>query len=164
MTPTEDIRDIRGPIVEAAGTPWWPYVVAGIVALACVVAIVAYVRSRRRAPTPTERAMSELALARELVERGDSHGFSIRVSNTVRDYVESAFDVHAPRLTTEELLASLLAESSPVAPYRSELGAFLEQCDLAKYARWRLSQGDMTRMVDTAETFVRATATAGGKP
>ena len=160
MTPTEDIRDIRGPIVEAASTPWWPYVVAGLAALACVLAIVAYVRSRRRPPTPTERAMRELALARELLERGDSHAFSIRVSNTVRDYVESAFDVQAPRLTTEELLADLLRETSPVAPYRRELGDFLEQCDLAKYARWQLSRGDMARMVDTAETFVRATAGA----
>jgi hypothetical protein len=48
--------------------------------------------------------------------------------------------------------------SSAVAPYRSELGAFLELCDLAKYARWSLSRSQMTEIVERAEQFVRASS------
>ena len=69
-----------------------------------------------------------------------------------------AFQIHAPRRTTEELLGDLLRVMSPVAPYRAELGSFLELCDLAKYARWSLSRAEMANLVDSAERFVRATA------
>ena len=163
MTPTspiaEDIRDIRGPIAEAVATPWWPYLVAGLAVLATAAVIVLYVRRRRRALPADQRALGELAASRALIERGSPHELSVRVSNAVRGYVEEVFDIHAPRRTTEELLADLLRATSPVAPYRAELGKFLELCDLAKYARWSLSRGEMTTIVDHAESFVRATAT-----
>ena len=80
------------------------------------------------------------------------------MSDVVRAYVEAAFALHASRLTTDELLADLMTDHSPVAAHRTELGAFLGYCDLAKYARWSLSPTDMTGMLDSAETFVRVTA------
>jgi len=159
-SPIEDIRDIRGPIAEAAATPWWPYLVAALAVIAVGVAAAAYVRYRRRRALPADRrALAELAASRSLIAAGAPHELSVRVSKVVRGYVEEAFAVHAPSRTTEELLASLLDETSPVAPYRAELGAFLELCDLAKYARWALSRDQMTTIVDRAESFVRATAT-----
>lgn len=164
---TEDIRDIRGPILEAAGTAWWPYVV-GCATIAGVIVLASIVMMRRRhTVSPYEIALRELADARALIERGDPEAFSVRVSDTVRGFVEHAFDIHAPRRTTDELLADLLRSMSPVAPYRAELGAFLEQCDLAKFARWSLSRTDMTKMIETAERFVRSMKTpapVGGTP
>lgn len=155
---TEDIRDIRGPIEQVAATPWWPYVLAVLVAAGVALVVVTYVRSRRRELPADQRALRDLERARELIVRDEGHELSVRVSSAVRSYVEEAFEIHAPRRTTEELLGDLLRVMSPVAPYRAELGSFLELCDLAKYARWSLSRAQMSELVDTAERFVRATA------
>jgi hypothetical protein len=159
-----DIRDIRGPIVPPPSHAWWPYLV--LVAAAVIVAIVvrAIVRRRRKPLSPDAEAIRALESARELIERGDPQAFGSRVSDAVRTYVERAFDVHAPRRTTDELLADLMTDDSPVASHRAALGVFLEFCDLAKYARWSLSQTAMTGMLDSAEAFVRATASPGVGP
>lgn len=160
----DDIRDIHGPIVAPPAHPWWPYAIGGLALVAIVVAVrhVIVWRRRRAAPADT-RALLALDAARELIERGDALGFSTRVSAAVRGYVEDAFAVHAPRLTTEELLGTLMTDHSPVAAYRDQLGTFLEFCDLAKYARWSLSRGDMSGMLDSATAFIQATAAKPGK-
>jgi hypothetical protein len=155
---TEDIRDIHGPIVHAASPDLWPYILAGALLLLAAYVVIRLIRRRRHAPPADERALRELSEARTLIESDRPHELSLRVSETVRGYVEEAFDIHAPRRTTQELLDDLMRVSSPVAPYRSELGAFLELCDLAKYARWSLSRTQMTDIVDRAEGFIRASA------
>jgi hypothetical protein len=138
---------------------WWPYaVIAGV--LVCAAAVYFYLRRRRRALPPDVAALRALEATRELIARNDVQTFSTDVSTAVRDYVELAFGVRAPRRTTEELLADLMHDASPVAAHRDELGAFLEYCDLAKYARYALSRPQMTGMLDSAVTFVRSTSRA----
>jgi hypothetical protein len=131
-------------------------VITGVVA--CAAVIYAIVRRRRRTLPPDLAALRALEATRELIARDNAPEFSVQVSNAVRDYVELAFGVRAPRRTTEELLGDLMQDASPVAAHRDELGAFLEYCDLAKYARYALSRPQMTGMLDSAETFVRSTA------
>jgi Domain of unknown function (DUF4381) len=157
-----DIRDIRGPISVPPTHPWWPYALAAACVIALALAVVYAIRRRRRAVPSDVRALLALDAARELIDRADPMGFSTSVSAAVRSYVEDAFSVHAPKLTTEELLGTLMTDAGPVASHRAELGTFLEFCDLAKYARWSLSRNDMTGMLDSATAFVRATA--GGSP
>lgn len=147
-----DIRDIHGPILHHAEA-WWPYLVIGVAAL--LLALLVRRLATKRALTPAERALQALEASRD---EHDAERFSTRVSGAVRDYVEDAFGVHAPRRTTDELLADLMIDGSPVATHRDELGAFLAFCDLAKYARSSLSAPDRAGMVDSAETFVRATS------
>jgi hypothetical protein len=159
----DDIRDIRGPITVPAASPWWPYLVIAICAIAIAVAVRTYARRRRPPPPPDRAALDVLAAARSQLRAGDPHRFSIQVSEAVRTYVEAAFAVHAPRRTTEELLAELMTDRSPVAAHRRELGEFLETVDRAKYARDALSYVEMVRMLETAETFVRTTAAAKGE-
>lgn len=159
----EDIRDIHGPIVHAASPNCWPYIIGGVLLIALGYVAWRLVR-RRRALSPQDRALRELRDARALIHSAQPHALSLRVSETVRGYVEQVFDIHAPRRTTQELLDDLMRASSPVAPYRSELGAFLELCDLAKYARWSLSQTEMADIVDRAEHFVRASAQPQPQP
>jgi hypothetical protein len=146
-----DIRDIHGPIVSHAHAIWPVLVVAlGMVLLAVLTA-----RLLRRKPlTPAARALRAFGG----LPTDDAERFSTEVSGVVRAYVEEAFGIHAPRRTTDELLADLMTDGSPVAAHRSELGEFLEHCDLAKYARFSLSQVQMAAMLASAETFVRATA------
>jgi hypothetical protein len=154
----DDIRELRGPIAVPVPAAWWPYLVAAGALVAIAVAIRAYRQRRRRPPPPHRHALRVLEAARAEIDRGDVNRFALQVSDAVRGYVEAAFALHAPRLTTEELLAELMSDDSPVAAHRAELGTFLEQIDLAKYARWPLSRSEMTRMIESAQRFVRATA------
>lgn len=155
MTTPDDIRDIHGPILHHAFV-WWPYALAAAAVLV-IVLIVFDVRRilRRRTATPAELAIRAIEQART---EHDAERFSTAVSSAVRGYAEQAFGVRAPRRTTEELLADLMSDDSPVARHRDELGQFLHFCDLAKYARWSLSEADRAGMASSAETFVRATA------
>lgn len=162
MTPN-DIRDIHGPILLSVPHAWWPYAISLAALLAMVAIVVVALRRMRKRAVPADiAALTALEATRPLIERADAEGFSTTVSATVRNYVEQAFEVRAPRLTTEELLADLMTDHSKVAAHRDELARFLEYCDLAKYARWSLTRDDMTGMLDSAEIFVRATA--GGSP
>jgi len=157
MTGPTDIFGLHPLPAPPPPHAWWPYaVIAG--ALACAAVIYAIVRRRRRALPPDLAALRKLEATRELIARENAPEFSAQVSNAVRDYVELAFGVRAPRRTTEELLADLMRDASPVAAHREELASFLEYCDLAKYARYALSRPQMTGMLDSAETFVRSTA------
>ena len=158
MTP--DIFGLHPLPVAAPAHAWWPFVViAGLVA--CAAVVYGVVRRRQRPPSPDRAALRALEATRELIARDNAPEFSARVSNAVRDYVELAFGVRAPRRTTDELLSDLMTDASPVAAHRDELGVFLEYCDLAKYARYALSRPQMTGMLDSAEMFVRATAGGG---
>ena len=159
----DDIRDIHGPIAPPPAHAWWPYAIGLVIVAIGLVVRSVIVRRRRRAIPADIRALLALDAARERIERGDALGFSTQVSAAVRGYVEEAFAVRAPRLTTEELLGTLMTDHSPVAAHRDQLGTFLEFCDLAKYARWSLSPRDMTGMLDSATAFIHATAAKPGK-
>ena len=149
---TDDIRDIHGPILHHAHA-WWPYALAAAGVLLLVLVVRRLLRAH--AATPAELALRAIDTART---EPDAERFSTAVSAAVRTYAEQAFGVRAPRRTTEELLADLMSDDSPVARHRDELGQFLHFCDLAKYARWALSDAERAGMAASAETFVRATA------
>ncbi len=159
MTPAKplDIFGLHQPLAAPPGHAWWPYALVAV-AVAAVATLVIAVRRRRRRVPPDLAALRTLEAARELIARGQPAAFSAQVSGAVRDYVELAFGVRAPRRTTEELLADLMQDAGPIAAHRAELGAFLSYCDLAKFARFALSEPQMTGMLDSAEAFVRATA------
>ena len=153
----QDIRDIHGPIaIPGRRSPWW-YAGGAALAVGLLAALVLYARRKPVAP-PHERALRALEEAGSMFE-GDPRQFSFAVSEIVRQYVEEAFQVRAAHRTTEELLADLMLDRSPVSLHRTALGEFLRYCDLAKFAGWSLSPADRMAMVVSAETFVRATST-----
>jgi hypothetical protein len=87
--------------------------------------------------------------------------FSIEVSEIVRSYIESRFQVRAAHQTTEEFLHNLLEPSDALLGAHQELLAeFLHHCDLAKFARWILSIEEMEAMHRIACVFVVETGKA----
>jgi hypothetical protein len=156
----DDIREIRGPVPLDRRVPAWWY---GAGALAAAVAAFALARARHpasRRPLPAHvRALAALEAQRRAPDPSP-RGFSVALSEIIRGYVEECFPVRAAHRTTDELLADLLADNSPVATFRSELRLFLHQCDLGKFARWSLTAADREAMLTSAESFVRATAAA----
>jgi hypothetical protein len=152
----EDIRDIRGPKPQGLGWPAPLAVIAGL--LAAAGAHAAWRRHRRqraRAKTPFEIARDRLEGVRELMHQARSQEFSIEVSSTIRDYIESRFRVMAAHRTTDEFLHDLVESADSVlAANRVALAEFLQACDLAKFGGWNLSMASMETLLQSARRFV----------
>jgi hypothetical protein len=160
---SDDIRDIHGPIAIRRPTPAWWYL-AGAGGTAGIIGLLVLAGRRRPRPVAAhERALAELEDERTLIDEG-ARAFSIAVSETVRSYVEEAFSLRASRRTTDELLSELMADQSPVAAHRVELGRFLRFCDLAKFAGRSFCRDDMNEMLESAKAFIVATAVVPPPP
>jgi hypothetical protein len=160
----EDIRDIRGPIAIPSVWPTLLFV-AGALAIALLLALVAYAVVRRvrgsRVQTPAQIALARLEQARTLATEGHAAELGEAISDTVRVYIEARFDLHAPKRTTEEFLHDLASASdTPVAQQREALAAFLGACDLAKFARFAIDVEHQLALIDAAAGFVRVTDAA----
>jgi hypothetical protein len=181
MNPTNDIRDIKG-LVPLLGGYGWLWVLAALVVLG-VAAWFLYRWWRRRqlpaAPpsipvlSPYDRAVRALQrlLDDQLMPRGMADEFYTRLSDIVRHYLEGRFHLHAPERTTEEFLAEVSQSDALTREHKELLGAFLQECDLVKFARFRPGSADMQRAFEAAERFVHDTrrrlreevTTAGGR-
>jgi len=163
-------RDITGPLAPPK-EPLSPWLIAGVSAAAVLVlaaVIFGIIALRRRALRPPPPilpevwALRELAAleAAELIGRGEAKTFYYRLSEIARVYIERKFDLAAPEMTTEEFL-TMLARDHGAVPYDADrLRAFLEACDLVKYAALTPRAEDAETALGTARAFVDATAAA----
>jgi hypothetical protein len=156
----DDIRDIRGPkAIFPLGLAL--LVAAGLVALV-LAAIWLWRRLHRPKPvvlTPAEIALKRIEEARLLMSPTTVREFSTAISDVVRGYIEVQFDVTATHLTTEEFLQGALASSSKaLSAHRDLLARFLEECDMAKFAKASLSAPIMEELYQSAREFVIETA------
>ena len=163
MTPESSLKDIAPP-VDVFPYPAW------MVALACagaalllaliIWALVRWWRNRPAPPPPTPReiALAALAKASEQISRMEPYNFSILVSNILRTFVSAEYRLHATEQTSPEFLASIAESVRFSASDKSLLAAFLEKCDLIKFARVDASQGDSSALLEQASNFVRGAA------
>ena len=88
------------------------------------------------------------------MERGEIEPFYTRLSDIVRRYLEDQFGLRAPERTTEEFL-QVVSRGSGLSPaHQALLGAFLQESDLVKFARYRPALPDLERAYAAADTFV----------
>jgi hypothetical protein len=155
-----DIRDIKG-LVAVPHDWWWLWLVLIVLALAAF----AFWLWRRRQPTtsvttvtplsPYEIAMRALQQLRE--QNPDVEEFYTRLSDIVRRYLEGQLGLRAPERTTEEFLYEMSGDFALSAEHKELLGAFLEESDLVKFARFRPGEEDKQRAFAAAERFVQET-------
>lgn len=164
----QDIRDIRGPLsiprsmlvialwilalALAAGGGWW---------LAR--------RARQRTndegpaaegpPRPAhETAYEELEWLETsgLLGQGRIKEYYIEVSDIIRRYLEGRYAIRAPEMTSREVLEEL--EHADIAwDVHDRFTAFLEHCDLVKFAKHRPSPTACALIVPDARALVDAT-------
>lgn len=158
---TNDIRPIKPPV--PVPNPWlWVYWIGGIV-IALVVAGVllsmwrkAQARRPKAPPVPPHvRARQKLDAALLLI--GDPRAFCIAVSDAIRVYLEERFQLRAPERTTEEFLRDLQKTSALTASQKASLAAFLEQCDLVKFAKFEPPESLLREMHESALRLVHET-------
>jgi hypothetical protein len=156
----DDIRDIRGPLHIPDPLVWLYLAVGGCLFLVAAAAAWRWLRRRKvlRAKLAFEIAFEQLERAKALMKPETGDEFSVAVSNAIRTYIESRFDLWVTRHTTEEFMTRIAAEpSGDLGEYADLLHHFLEHCDLAKFARYMLTLDQMKKMHQSAWDFVDKT-------
>ena len=154
-----EIKDIAPP-VYVFPYPLWMVAVAVAVVLAILVGATWLIRNwlkNRPAPpppTPKEIALRALEKAREQMESQAPYEFSILVSDILRAYIASQFSLPATKQTSQEFLAALGAFPRFSEPEKALLAAFLDKCDLVKFARIEASAADNEALLREAVRFV----------
>jgi len=141
-----------------------PYVagIAGFLA-ALGTALVLLTRPRVVPPPPPRPphlvAIERLEAMRARPPRDDAQVEQLVVgaSDVLRAYIEAAFLVRAPELTTEEFLVEAADRHDAVGRHAESLARFLQRCDLVKFAGHRPAPERALALLDEAVAFVEAT-------
>lgn len=120
-------------------------------------------RPRPVPPPPPPRPPWEVALERldevrhaGLLPVGRFGEFVDRVSDTLRAYLGARYGFDGLESTTDEVLRGL-AKAQPQGVTLAELTAFLQECDLVKFANVTPTPEDCARVLAAGEHVVRAT-------
>ena len=161
ITTATDIRDIKPPIeiVSAWAWLWWTLAVLAVAAV--LFALWRWWRKRREEvafvpPVPAHvRAKQKLQEALALIAQPKP--FCIAVSDAVRLYLEERFEFRAPERTTEEFLYELQRTDLLTRDQKDSLGAFLESCDLVKFAKYEPREPELLDLHGSAVRLVEET-------
>jgi hypothetical protein len=156
-----ELRDIRPPVEIPSGWEWlwWTLGAIAVAALAWW-AWRRWQKKRNIAippllPLPHVIARGKLREAEQLLH--DPNAFCVLVSNTIRQYLEARFSLHAPDRTTEEFLLEVTHSPQLSAEQKQTLGSFLEACDLVKFARFEPTQEQLAGLLGIAHRLVDET-------
>ena len=108
---TNALRDIKPPVEIPSGWAWLGWVLGALLLAGLLWWAWRYWQKRRLRvpPIPVIPAhiLAREKLAEALAFLGQPKPFCVRVSDTLRWYLEQRFDFHAPERTTEEFLHEL---------------------------------------------------------
>ncbi len=158
-TPDSDgIDDIAGP--EKLPWAWWQIallVAVALLLLALAVWLVRRWRQRNQSPPlpPRATALRELERLRTQVRTLDPHLFSVAVSGVLRRFIRAQHGFCAERQTSSEFLAAIGQSSAFADEDRVLLTAFLERCDLVKFARIGADETTSEVLLCSAMAFVQ---------
>jgi hypothetical protein len=156
----EEIRDIKGPVPVADASRLLFSALIACVLLLIAALVFVYLKRRRKPPvpvTPPETiALAELDQARSLMAQ--PLVYAERISAILRQYIESRFQIHSTRQTTQEFF-SCLKNSPTIGPIdlhdpAGNLQECMEQCDIAKFAHGLPNQERMLAMDQAVRTFI----------
>jgi hypothetical protein len=158
---TNELRDIRPPVVIPNGWAWALWVAGALVVGALLCWAWVSWKKRRATPPPIPvipphvRAKQKLQEALALL--GQPREFCIAVSDTLRWYLEERFDFRAPERTTEEFLYELQATDRLITAQKESLGEFLNRCDLVKFAKYEPREPELRDLHAAAMRLVEET-------
>lgn len=157
------------PIEEIAGLwdyfpyPIWAVGILGLAVLSVLMGLiwlVAFRKGSKAELTARERARMELSHAAAEVDEMDPYLFGIRISDTLRVFIESETGLHATTRTSMEFLSEM-RESPVFSPdEKAALSLFLERADLIKFARAHATAADSRQLLESAERIVASTRPA----
>jgi hypothetical protein len=164
------LNEIKPPVSFPRSYSLWIWMgIGSALLLAGIIVTVILIRRRRKVEEvwsqqipAHELAYEELRrlVAEDLVNKGEIKVFYQRLSGVVRHYIENRFGLRAPEQTTEEFLTGLEADKEFPDTYKPLLKAFLNHCDLVKFAEHQPQAEDIQRTFDSCKAFIKGTETA----
>ncbi len=158
----KDVKDIKAPRYFFSINFW---VIVSLVLFLIVSAAVMIVYRKIKSKVPVKSAyiiaFEELERIRSLfATTGDIREYYFMISDCVRTYIENAFGLRAPEMTTEEFLASMDGSRSLSDGEKSLLKEFLRTCDMVKFAKQVPTSAEVGSVFDTAKNFISQTREA----
>jgi len=145
------------PLWETKAFPWWLLAVL-LAAIAVAIAIWWWLRRRRRPKPvviidPYVRAQKEFTRLESmgLVDAGERTRFVALAVEVLRDYLVARYPDASLALTSRELAAMI--RSHPTVPLE-QLTRVLHETDLAKFARWGLTEERARNLAREARAIV----------
>jgi hypothetical protein len=160
-TGTNDIRDIKPPV--PVPNPWFWIWMAIVLVVLGVAAFIAWRQWRKRrslvpaAPVVPAHIRAKQCLQGALALLHDPRLFCTLVADTIRVYLEERFRYHAPDRTTEEFMLELQASHYMTPDQKESLGAFLQSCDLVKFARYEPTEAELRELLEAALRLIDET-------
>jgi hypothetical protein len=117
------------------------------------------------AKLPWFAALEELDAIRRssLLAENRTGEYFDRVSDCVRKYLGARYGFDGLESTTDEMRA-LLKRVYPPVPGMQDIGGFLAECDLVKFARVEPAEDDCLKALTRGETIVRTTMPPANAP
>jgi len=141
MTGAPELHDIYPPVELPSPPPLWLWgAIAAAVVVLTLLGIFLVRRRRRRAtvaPTSAEdQALADIARARLLHNDAQYAPYARELSDILRRYLESRFQLFSTKRTSSELLHALAAQNNELfARNQGLITDLLQQADMAKFAR-----------------------------
>ncbi|MEM7229261.1 MAG: hypothetical protein AAF432_10665 [Planctomycetota bacterium] len=138
-----------------------------VVGVIVLVALCGYLWWRRRyGPKPAEPTIApdawalqhlDALRASDVVEHADWDTFYMRLTSTLRGYIERRWSIAAPELTTDEFLRSIPNHAAFPAEHVDMLAGLLRRADMVKFAQQDAATDECREALETSYAFVRST-------
>jgi len=161
------IADIEGIVEVRSKSGWWRYAILAAVLVIAAAGVWFYRRRDLQAELvrifkPAHEIAYErlkALIADDLIAAGRIKEFYERISDILRHYIEHRFDIRAPERTTEEFLSEVQSADALSAADKKGLKAFLEHCDLVKFAKYSPNTEQIQQTFDLVKDFIEKTRT-----
>ena len=158
---TNELRQIRPPVYIPNYWLWAAGILGGLLLLGLIFWLGRRWWRHLHQPIPLPIVPPQ-DLARKKLEEAlaffhDPRLFCFTVSDAIRTYMENRFHLRAPEQTTEEFLEDLTHSPLLNTDQKRALGDFLQQCDLAKFARVEPPQPQLQILHKSAHRLIDET-------
>ena len=155
-------QDTAKPLIDIPDAWLWViWIASTLVVLTLIYFLWRYLRKKSElakiAPIIPPHIRARRALEEALTLISEPKPFSIRVSDTLRIYLEERFSFHAPDRTTEEFLYELQSTKLLTAEQKQSLAEFLTHCDLIKFAKYEPMEVELRTLHTSAMRLVNET-------
>jgi hypothetical protein len=169
---TKVIKPIKGPLpVPLTFKEILPWLLLGVLVILVILAVLFYLKKRKKAepvftlrtkvqPLPHEIALSELEKLRikKLWQGGKTKEYHSELTDILRKYMESRFNIMALEMTSHEIMDSLRTLNVMHNDSFEKLNHILSMADLVKFAKMQPLPVENDLSLQNAVAFVHDTA------
>ncbi len=160
------IADIETVVtVPRPPLPAWAWALGAVALLGAAGMIILWIRRKKvEALIRIFKPAHEVAYARlhalvdrDLIAQGLIKPFYEEISHILRHYIEDRFELLAPERTTEEFFNELEHSDDLSLEDQKRLHAFLQHCDLVKFAKHDPTSEEIQQTFDLVKDFIEKT-------